>query len=405
MTIPKLRDRRLLLLLAANFGFVFLSRDSVGLLAPLSASDLPLDSMRLGLQAAYLDMAWAVSGLVTTVYAARFFSNARLLLMMIVLSAGAALLTGLVNSFVMLSVARLLVGAAAGPVLPLSQAILAQATPVATRGFNMGFVQAVGGSLIAAVGGPVLLVGIAQRYGWRIGYAACSIALAITALGLWLDFRPQMRSARRQIGREHGSLGEAPSMSVIAGNRNVRVCAAISLVMVGWLVCGLAFYPTHLMKVLGYTAPAMARLISVFGVGTLIGGLVLPWLSDRHGRRIVMALAAVLGAAAPLAMAAHFNPTIIAVAFLLNGMAGGIFPLFMSIIPSDSLSARDVAAGIGLVQCAGELVGGIVAPLAAGFVGSYWGTSAMMWLIAGGAVTAGLLALRLEESSPGAIQT
>jgi MFS family permease len=285
-------------------------------------------------------------------------------------------------------------------VLPLSQALLAQLTPVATRGFNMGFVQSVGGSLIATIVGPVLLVTVAQRYGWRAGYGVCAIALAFCAMALWLQFRRYLGADSPQFQSMAGPAREPPSMRAIAGNRNVRVCAAISLFMVGWLVCGMAFYPSHLIAELGYAPPAMGRLISVFGAGSLAGGLILPWLSDRYGRRIVMALAATLGAAAPLAMAGHVNPAIIMFAFLLSGMAGGIFPLFMAIIPADSLAGRDAAVGIGLVQCAGELVGGILAPLTAGFVGVRMGSSAMLWLIAGSSVLAGLLALGLKESAP-----
>ena len=43
--------RLLLLLLAANFGLVFLARNTVGLLAPFAARDLALDGVHLGIQA------------------------------------------------------------------------------------------------------------------------------------------------------------------------------------------------------------------------------------------------------------------------------------------------------------------------------------------------------------------
>ena len=92
-------------------------------------------------------MAWAVSGLVTTLYAARFLSARRLLVLLTVASAGGALLTAMAGSFALLVVARVFAGAVSGPVLPLSQTLLGQTSLALRRGFSMGVVQSVGGSL------------------------------------------------------------------------------------------------------------------------------------------------------------------------------------------------------------------------------------------------------------------
>lgn len=390
-------SRRLLLLLAANFGFVFLARNTVGLLAPFMTGDLALDSRRLGIQAAGLDLAWAVSGLVTTLFALRFLSARRQLVLLTAACACAEMLTGMAQSFAMLMVARVLAGAVSGPVLPLSQALLDRTSSAARRGLNMGMVQSVGGSLIAAIIGPPLLVAIAERYGWRASCMFCAAALLATTLGLRLVLAP-----RQQPGMPAPASPppESPSMRAIAASHNIRMCAAISMVMVGWLVCGLAFYPTHLVRSLGYTPDGMGQLMSLFGVSSLAGGLLLPWLSDRHGRRRVIAAAALLGAGAPLAMAAHAGPPLVALGIIASGLAGGTFPLFMSVIPAESLVARDVAAGIGLVQGAGELLGGIAAPLCAGFLGAAFGADTTMLLIACCAILASLLAFGIVETAP-----
>ena len=397
MTSPE-SPRRLLLLLAANFGFVFLARTTVGLLAPFMTGDLALDSMRLGLQAAATDLSWAVSGLATTLFVSRQASAPRLLVLLTAFCACAELITGLAQSFVMLLAARVLTGAVSGPVLPLSQALLNRASSAARRGLNMGLVQSVGGSLIAAILGPPLLVSIAERYGWRASCLFCVAALLATMLALHLMLSPRQRPG--MLLQAESQPQEPPSLRIIAASRNIRICAAISLVMVAWLVCGLAFYPSHMVRALGYSPEVMGRLMSLFGVSSLTGGLLLPWLSDRHGRRRVIAAAAALGAAAPLAMAVHANQVIVVLAFIATGLAGGTFPLFMSIIPAESLVVRDVAAGIGLVQCAGELLGGIVAPVCAGFLGARFGPESAMLLIACCAMVASVLTVGIVETAP-----
>jgi predicted MFS family arabinose efflux permease len=396
---PKSPRPLLLILLAANFGCVFLARNMVGLLAPFATRDIPLDGVHLGIQAAALDMAWAVSGLVTTLYAARFLSARRLLVLLTAACAGGALLTAMAGSFVLLVAARLFAGAVSGPVLPLSQTLLAQTSLASRRGFSMGVVQSVGSSLVASIVGPPLLVAIAGSYGWRASSLACAAALLVTTLCLWSLFRSQQRD-ELQLPAASRRSRESPSLRTIVATRNIRVCAAISLVMVGWLVCGAAFYSSYMVTSLGYTPMHMSRLISLFGVSALAGGLLLPWLSDRHGRRCVMAPSALLGAAAPLAMAAHASPAIVLIGMLASGFAGGIFPLFMSVIPAESLARDDAAGGIGLVQAVGELVGGIAAPVAAGILGSFFGAATTMLVIACCAVAAGLMALGIVEIAP-----
>ena len=396
--------RLLLLLLAINFGFVFLARNTVGLLAPFATRDIALDGVHLGFQAAALDMAWAISGLATTLFAARFLSAPRLLLLLSAAAVAGTFLTALAATFPMLVAARVLLGAVSGPVLPLSQTLLSQTSLGERRGLSMGVVQAVGGGLVAAIVGPPLLVALAENRGWRVSTMAVAAALLITTLCLLALFSAQ-RIARPAPRGESCRPLASPSLRAIAATRNVRVCAGISLVMVGWLVCGLAFYSTYMLSSLGYTPEHMGHLVSLFGLSSLAGGLLLPWLSDRHGRRWVMGPAAMLGAAAPLAMAVHAAPIVVLVCMLLSGFAGGIFPLFMSVIPAESLASRDVAGGIGLVQGVGELVGGIAAPLAAGFLGSLFGAATQMLLIACCAVAASLLSFAIAEVAPAQART
>ena len=128
----------------------------------------------------------------------------------------------------------------------------------------------------------------------------------------------------------------------------------------------LTFYPSYLLRV-GYTPTEMSELMSVMGAGGLIGAILVPFLSDRFGRRRLMIAGALVGTLSPGALLLPHGPfpmTFIAV--LLGSLAGGTFPLFLSIIPSESVEPPDLSAAIGRIQGIGEIVGGVAAPVIAG---------------------------------------
>ncbi|MNV88959.1 hypothetical protein D3C71_1832110 [compost metagenome] len=48
----------------------------------------------------------------------------------------------------------------------------------------------------------------------------------------------------------------------------------------------------------------------------------------------------------------------------------------------------------------GEILGGGVAPVVAGYIAMTWGLTAILFLALAGSITGGLLSLRLKEANP-----
>ncbi len=114
-----------------------------------------------------------------------------------------------------------------------------------------------------------------------------------------------------------------------------------------------------------------------------------------------MIFGSILGALVPLS-ALYFGGSVFVLAALLfvGWLASGVFPLFMSAIPSETISARYVATTCGLIQGLGEAVGGFAAPAIAGKASDLYGLPASMWIMAGCAVIGGVLSLGLKETAP-----
>jgi len=76
------------------------------------------------------------------------------------------------------------------------------------------------------------------------------------------------------------------------------------------------------------------------------------------------------------------------------------FPLFMAVIPGETLPARYAATAMGLVVCIGELVGGFGAPIVGGRAADLTTLSAPIQIAAACALGGTILALFLKETAP-----
>ena len=81
-------------------------------------------------------------------------------------------------------------------------------------------------------------------------------------------------------------------------------------------------------------------------------------------------------------------------------MGMGIFPLFMGVVPAETLGRARAATAMGLVVGVGELSGGVFGPLIAGNLADNYSLDVALWLQAGLALAGGITALALTETNP-----
>ena len=85
-------------------------------------------------------------------------------------------------------------------------------------------------------------------------------------------------------------------------DRNVQLCAIISVLLVSYLVCCWAFMPLYLMNDRHFDADTTKWLMATLGISAGIGSFVVAALSDRIGRKPAIVGFSLLGVIRPLGL-------------------------------------------------------------------------------------------------------
>jgi predicted MFS family arabinose efflux permease len=395
-------ENRLLLLLGVSFGFAFFDRNSASVLIPYMAKDLALTNTRAALINSVLSVMWALGAYVIARWSDARGSRKPFLLAFLVIFSACSILSGLAPTFNVLLLARALMGLIEGPFLPVCLAIMAVESSSGRRGVNAGVMQNFCAALLGQSLAPWLLPLIAESYGWRAAFFVSGLPGLLCAIGIWLWVREPTKAAQAALHEgEAGQGGRKMGLFDMLAVRNVLVCCLISIFMVGWFIMGWTFLPKFLTEVRGMPGPAMGSLLSVLGLASALSGFGAPWLSDRIGRKPVMIGFCLLGAVTALG-AVYFHGSTLALGTLLfaGWLASGTFPLFMGVIPGESIPRQYAATAMGLVVCVGEVVGGSVLVALAGKVADITQLSSAVLVMAASGAIGAVLCLFLVETAP-----
>jgi MFS transporter, ACS family, hexuronate transporter len=270
--------------------------------------------------------------------------------------------------------------------------------PPERRGLAMGITQNFGSNLFGSFVAPVLLVGVATVWGWRRAFFIAGVPGLVSALLLWRLVRePPEDRARGPAVREP----LARRLAAILGQRNMVLCALISVLLVSYIVVCWTFAPLYLTQVRGLPPGTMSWLMGTLGISATVGSFVVSGVSDRVGRRPVMIVMAFVGAILPLGAIYYTgSPWVLAGLFFVGWGLNGLFPLFMATIPSESVKVRHMTTAIALVMGTGEVFGGVLSPTLAGWAADRAGLAAPLWIMLALCIASGLLALGLTETAP-----
>ena len=109
------------LLMALTFGCLFFDRLALNFLMPYVSKDLQLNNTQIGLLAGGLSLAWAVSSFFTTAWAETNNKKKIVFIVAVFIFSICSFGSGIALSFTTLLIARLVMGFAEGPVIPLAQ--------------------------------------------------------------------------------------------------------------------------------------------------------------------------------------------------------------------------------------------------------------------------------------------
>ncbi len=392
---------RMMILLTLSFGFVFLDRNAFSYLAPFIAPELGLNYSQIGWLTSALSFTWAIGGYLISRFSDSSGRRKSLLVAAFLVFSVSSVLSGLAHSFVMLMAARLIMGVAEGPILPISQSLVALETSEARRGHAMGVMQNFGSNFIGSFVAPLLLIAIAEAYNWRASFFVAAVPGLIIVVLMAKMLREPPKAAvvagAAVVAADEAHMGPLAMLAI----RNIGLSVLICCAMVAWMVLGWAFLPKFFTDVRHIAPGEMKWIVSVLGLSAAAFAFVVPRLSDHYGRKPILVIFCLVGALVPAA-ALYFQGSNYGLAALifLGWSASGAIPIFMATIPAETLPPRYIATALGLVMGLGELIGGVSAPSLAGMAADHYGLQVTMLIMGGCAVAGALLSLLLVETAP-----
>ena len=382
-------------LLSLNFGILFFDRNALNFLMPFVKPDLGLTDTQVGMLSSGLSLTWAVAGFGVGALSDRLGSRKPIIMLGTLAFCICSVVSGLAASFAMLLGARILMGAAEGGVMPVSHSIVVAEVEEKHRGLAMGVAQNLGSNVLGSAVAPLVLIPIAVAYGWRNGFYLAALPGLISAAIIWFVVQePAPRAA---------GIDETPkaTLSMAFADRNVQLCALISILLVSYLVVCWAFMPLYLTEQRHFAPDTTKWLMATLGISAGIGSFAVAALSDRIGRKPAIIGFSFLGIILPLAaMGFTGSSWVMALIFFFGWALNGVFPLFMATIPSESVDPRLTASLTGIVMGIGEVIGGVLSPSLAGKLSDLYGRDSIMLLMIALCLLAGIVGFGLRETAP-----
>ena len=348
------------LLMAAIFGFA----TCVTMLGPLLVDlsrELDVSLGQAGLLAAAMAVTWAISAPFAGVLSDRF--GRRPLIVMALLGLGSVTLgAGLAPNFGVLVVMRTLAGifGGFGPAVVIAAA--GDLFPPSRRGMAMGWAN-LGFSMAAIVGVPSIGA-IGGTLGWRWAFAATGLVVIAIGVLIRLTFpAPRAVHAATDDATTYREALRVPGLwSILLANVFERALFNLAVL----------YLPSFLMLSYGLDAVAVAPILVLMAVGSVVGTLGGGWLGDRFSKAMIFVVAQAFAAAIALALFTQ------APGLAISAAGGALFTLVNAssrpalLALSTELSTRYRGAILGVFSVtnqAGIVLGSSVGGLAIGLGG------------------------------------
>ncbi|MEE8824246.1 bicyclomycin resistance protein [Lentilactobacillus sunkii] len=339
----------------------------------------------------YYGITTSASGFIVSAYALGYTLSAivvgpisdrhdrrHILLIGMIIFAGATALGGLANTFPMMLAARFLAGLAAAFAGPQIWAAVPLLFPKEQVVKVMGYVSA--GLAVAQIIG-VPLGSFLAAVSWRFPF----FFVGTTALILTLISAHNLPS----LNTPEDHTPTAVYRQVWHNRPVVKLLLAYFLFQMANF-CGFAFIGTWFAKSYGLSVSLIGSLMLVIGIGqfagSLLSGRFVNWLTLPKAFALEFLLFIIGYVILPIASAAWLATLILAFIYLIGG---AIFPLFMTTLQDQAGNTRGTIAALSnAAMYLGEAVsGGIGGFLIANFTGFY----GIAWFTAAGVLVAGLL--------------
>jgi MFS family permease len=362
--------------LALGFGLVGIDRFMIVTLFPVIAKELALGYGAIGLITGALSIAWGSAALFMGNVSDRIGRRPVLIGSLLVFSSlvGAS---GLATGLFSLIAVRIVMGLADGAFMPASIAATLAVSAEKRRGLNIGL-QQMTGSLFGLGLAPLIVSMLIGVINWRWIFALFVLPGFFVA-GLVASAIPRAEKGKTPVEVKPRD-GLADYIAVVR-SRNIRVLMAL---MLAWLTCLVsisAFLPSYLIDHLKLSFGQMGQVMSAIGFGGAFGTVLLLWMSDKFGRKLIMLLAAMVALVAIwlLSRCGADVPSCFACLFVAMGCITALLTLTVGPMCDRSVPPELAATASGVVIATGELFGGGFAPVIVGWVAQRFGIEHVLW--------------------------
>ena len=389
-------------LLALGFGLVGIDRFMIMPLFPIMMIDLHLDYQDLGHITGALSVAWGVSAMFMGNLSDRV-GHRKVIIPAIVMFSLLAGLSGLATGVGTLILIRAVMGFAEGAFAPASIVATLDASKPTRHGRNIG-IQQMALPLFGLGLAPILVTQLLKFLPWHSIFAIVSVPGLVVAFLLW----KVLRNTKTSTAAVHTATHDATEhiWTDVFRYRNIPLSI---LGMLCWLTCLVvlsALFPSYLVDYLHLSMQQMGYVLSAIGFGGTLGTIVMPTLSDRLGRKPVMILS-VIGAAVFLVLLTRTgpNPTMLFTYLMLTLLfVFSMITLTVGPLSVESVPAKLMSTASGLVVGIGEVFGGGVAPVIAGYVAKHFGIQYIMYLGFVALAVGLVVTLCLKETAPSCLR-
>ncbi len=376
-------NKRALAVLVACLCTVFTSyaiRYGYGVLLPEMLPSLAISKTEAGVIYASFFIAYTVFSPLLGLLGDRYNVRWLLTLFVALLGAGAFLMaysSSIIQASLFFTLAGIGSAACWAPVMALAQ----RWTSDKHRGKTLAFVDV--GSALGIIGTsagvPLIVVANSWRAGWMslgaLGFAVA--AINFLAVRNPAEEHPKLRQAG--LGR-HTS--EPLSTTYLKLLRDIRFWfIGLAYLLTGFsILVPFTFLSTYAVQELAFPYEAAARLLTVIGIGAIVGKLTLGPFSDKIGRIKVMMLCAALIAVGSLGMAYGQGMTLILFTAIFSLGYGTAWSMYAA-SASDYFSKESAGSIVGLWTVYLG-VGSILSPVIAGWIADTTGTLSWSFVLA-----------------------
>jgi OFA family oxalate/formate antiporter-like MFS transporter len=387
-------DRRLAVLVACFFTIFssYAVRYGYGILLPEMLPALAISKTEAGVIYASFFIAYTIVSPVVGFLGDKY--NVRLLLTLFVAIFGTGtFLMAYSSSIFQASIFYVLAGIGSAVCWAPTMALAQRWTSDEHRGKTLAFIDV--GSALGIVGTstavPMIVVALDWRAGW-ISLGALVFAVAV------LNFLAVRDHPRKQAQNQRNFPEQDTGKSVRVTYMGLLTDLKFWLIGLAYLLTGFSiiipftFLSTYAVQELAFSYEASTRLITVIGIGAIVGKVTLGPLSDKIGRIKIMMLCALLIAGGSLGMACGRGIGLIIYTVVFSLGYGAAWSMYAA-SASDYFSKQASGSIVGLWTVYLG-IGSVISPVIAGWIADTTGTLSWSFMLAaaGGMVSLLLLA-------------